>query len=193
MRERDRDELDRLLASGRIAAPTRERWRERVLDRVGVRPWWQQRTVAILSPALAAAGVALYFGLASERAYLPRGDSPSMQGSVAIECAHDFGGTCSASDFLAVRVRSNAPAFLVAYAQMVGDDRRVWLFVGESALPVAPGPEEKTLDQVVHLRSIPPGSYQVHLLLSDKRLSAEEALLAPSSALMRVVPLEVAP
>jgi len=196
-----RERLDQLLSRGHLAGPAAERILEGALRDAEIvpQPWYRRRIVLWGSPVLCAAVAALVLvARPSPEGMRSKGGSASTGAIVSVECGGRAPGTCAADDLIMFRVEAVArPGFLGAYAEPAGGGERVWFFPSAdgSAPAVAAGAEPQVLRQAVAARSLSPGRYQVHVVISDRPFGKSEILAAtgPDVIAVGTTPLEVSP
>jgi hypothetical protein len=157
------DELDVLLAHGRLSAPDRDRMFDRIMATQPKRRW-RGFAVAVGSLLAAAAMVLMIFTRSSS--FRARGASGNV---LEIACRAVPGQKCPQGEVLLFRVSGVAQkAWLAAYAEPLGSGERVWYF--PTAQGFAPSIEAKAAPDVLPQGARlgpeqPPGRYQVKLLL----------------------------
>jgi hypothetical protein len=190
-RSRKSDEIDHLLARGRMGGPAREEVLARVLDAQApaLAPWWRRAFAQYWAPVLAAAAILLFAIRPKDDRFTPKG-APSAGPALSVLCVD----ACRPGSTLAFQVEdARAAAYLTAWAEPVAGGERVWYLEGTRA-PVDALAGMQTLKQAVRLGpSQPPGAYRVHLVLSAAPLSREVALGTHEAIAEVVVPLEVTP
>jgi hypothetical protein len=207
-RTRKTDRIDTLLARGRLSGPAREEILERVLvasagEAAASVPWWRRPMVSFGLPALAAAAALLVLVRRPDDGLTAKG-APVVEPALEVACATEGPSaapaasavSCATGQNLAFRVEdATEDGFLTAWAEPVAGGERVWYFVGDGAAPVVAHPGVQTLRRAVRLGAEqPPGAYRVHLLLSVRPLSREDALGQRGDVASRaIVPLEVRP
>jgi hypothetical protein len=127
-----------------------------------------------------------------------KGRTPGDRAVVSVECGGRAPGTCGRDDLILFRVEAVArQGFLAAYAEPTAGGERVWFFpqADGSAPVVAAGAEPQMLRQGVAARSLSPGRYQIHIVISGRPLSKPEILsgAGPDVIAVRTAPLEVVP
>jgi hypothetical protein len=182
--------LDFLLAQGRLPGPEKERIKDRLLATRGRgrRAW----LMGLLAGGLAVGVGALLL--------MPRMDGFSVKGGggqaqIEVECLGGESDRCPVGATL-LFVVSGAPrlAFLSAYAEPAAGGERIWYYSAQEDSPaVTP---DKTVPLRRGIRIGPehrPGSYRLHLILSERPLRREEALAGRSRAILaaRTLPLTV--
>jgi hypothetical protein len=169
---RQDDDLDLLLARGRLGGPGREQVLRQTLDRAAPRRRWLW--VAPLTAACAAAAALLLVVRPTE--FRARG----VDGGALLEvtCADGARDRCRSGELLVFRVDgASTGGRLAAWAEPEGGGARVWYFpTVEGALPqVAAQPGPQVLHEAVRIGAEqPPGSYVVHLLLLPAPLARAE-------------------
>ena len=176
------EELDRLLARGKLGGPTRERVLERVLDRVAPRPsarrWAWASGIALAS----AAAVLLLVRPGAHDGFTAKGGAVDNGARVEATCLDGSASRCPSGGTLVFRVeRADAGGFLVAYAIREGapDDARIWYFPSDDG--VLPELRRQSAPQVITrgVRLGPehaPARYVVHTAIAARRLSRAEVL-----------------
>jgi hypothetical protein len=171
---RDDDELDRLLARGRLSG----RQRDNVLDgavRAAAprRRGWRQ-LLAVLLPATAAALLLLLW---PRQAFTPKGAPASTL--LEVTCVDGARDRCRAGETLLFHVGgANQGGVLTAWAEPAGGGEAIWYFPpsDDRPLTVAATPAMQTLGRGVRLGpEQPPGAYVVHLVLTARPLTRAEA------------------
>jgi hypothetical protein len=172
-------ELDSLLAQGRLSGPARDRIFDAVVAANRPAPRWRRLLLWALPLSTVAALLLLILRPSEFRA---RGAGGPILEAV---CATEPCRVGSALMFRASAV--DVGGFLAAYALSAGVDERIWYFPspdgecptvdvesGTQTLPrgVRVGPEQ------------PPGRYRVHLLLSRRPLTRAEALSPPGGVVL---------
>ncbi len=182
------DYLDKLLGRDRLSGPAREQILRQALKAAGVAPllpWWRRARLGWWVPAVAGvtALVLLIHPRQTHDGFAPKG-SGLREPVVEVGCLGGSALRCRTGEPLIFRVAgADAGGYLAAYAEPVGASggQRVWYFptAGAAAAQVAAQAEPQTLRQAARLGSEqPPGRYQVHLVLSRRPLTREEALAA---------------
>jgi len=190
------DELDRILARGRLSAPRRERIFEQV-ERA-VRPtgsFLRSRYVLVAGPLALAAAVALMFKpwLGPPGGYSSKGKRTS---SIETDCSGGELSACPRGSKLVFRVDGiTTPVFFQAYAEPKGaDGERVWYFPisGAPAPRIEPGVEPRTLEKgiVVGPEHVS-GAYRVHVVLSTLPLSRPDVLRAEGANIAAVETIDM--
>jgi hypothetical protein len=196
------NELDRLLARGRLSGPDRDRILDRVLQNVGTEPARRPRgwLVAIASAA-AAAIVAVVVWVALQPGDRDEGFRTKGGGAgVAVEigCRHGEDirrDRCARGDRLLVQVDGlGQEAYLAAWADGP-DGRRVWYFPeDDGVMPrVVPGGGPVLVDRSVGIGDEhAPGNYQITVLILAEKAGREE-LLDAEPMTVQSFDLEVTP
>jgi hypothetical protein len=197
MKYRD-EELQKLLARGRLGGPARERVLERVLTEVAPprrkgRAWLVPLALALSS------GVAVLVVMARPRPDDGWGTKGGPGGSaVTLEGRCGESGPCHPGATLMFSVFGSSRAgFLGAYAEPVGGGERLWYFSAETGSPPVPASDQATRPAGQGILIGPehrPGDYQVHLFLTASPLP-QAVLLAggdPRILARAVVPVTVA-
>jgi hypothetical protein len=174
------DELDALLARGRLSAPEKERMLERLL--AGAAPprrrWRALFPIAGLATAAAAVTLVL---LAGRDGFRARGEGG---GVLEVGCRTGARDRCPSGELLLFRVSGvDRPAWLAAWAEPASGGERVWYFpTANAAAPrIEPRSSPQVLSQGVRLGpSQPPGRYQVKLLLLPAPPTRESVATAQS-------------
>jgi hypothetical protein len=183
-----RNELDRLLARGRLSGPRRDRIFESVERRVHpIGAVVRSRFVMIAGPLVLAAAVALVLKPAAFR----RDEFASKGGpatTVQIDCLGGTLSACPRGSKLAFRLDAGASRFYVqAYAQP--DDpgaERVWYFPTASAPApyVDTSAEDRKLEKgIVIGPEHGAHRYRIHVVTSSMPLSREEVLRGAGPAI----------
>jgi hypothetical protein len=197
-----RDRLDDLLSRGRLAGPAAERILDGALRDAGIvgPPWYRRKPVLWGSPVLvcAAAAAFLLIGRPSPDAMRSKGAAAGDDAVVSVECAGRASGTCAGDDLILFRVEAvSRQGFLAAYAEPAAGGERIWFFPAAhgSAPVVTVSAEPQMLKQAVAARSLSPGRYQVHIVITARQLSKPEILsgVGPDVITVRTLPLEVTP
>jgi hypothetical protein len=197
-----RDRLDQLLSRGRLRGPAAERILDGALReaRIVPPPWYRRKAMLFGSPVLAGAVAAAFvlIGKPSPDAMRSKGGTAGDSAVVSVECSGRPPGTCRTDDLILFRVEAVArQGFLIAYAEPSAGGERIWFFpqADGSAPVVAASAEPQTLRQAVAARSLSPGSYQVHIVITGRSVSKTEILsgVAPDVITVRTTPLEVVP
>jgi hypothetical protein len=186
------DELDALLARGKLSGPERDRMFERLA--AGAAPprrrWWR---LAVPLGGLATAAVVLLVLFVGRDGFRERGERGAL---LEVGCRDGARDRCPAGELLLFRVGGvDRPAWLAAYAEPVAGGERVWYF--PTADGAAPAIEARAAPQVlaqgVRLGATqPPGRYNVKLVLLPSPPTRATALTAkPLSATVQA--LEVTP
>ena len=185
----DDQELDHLLAKGRLSGAEKERILDNVLA-AHARPSFWRRLVQPSGPVFrvlvgSAAALALIVVLlprptGNPSGFQAKGDDASTTAFVEAACA----GPCRSGSTLVFRVSGlQVPAYLAAWAEPVGESR-IWYFPGDdSELPrVEPTISPSMLPRGVKLGvEHPPGSLTLHLVLVRRTMS-RQTLLAVDAA-----------
>jgi hypothetical protein len=154
------DELDVLLAHGRLSAPDRDRMFDRVMAAQPKRSW---RGFAVAGALAAAIALMIFM---RDDGFRARGAPGNV---LEIACRAVPGKKCPEGEVLLFRVSGVAQkAWLAAYAEPLGSSERVWYF--PTAAGFAPSIEAKAAPNVLPQGARlgpeqPPGKYQVKLLL----------------------------
>lgn len=196
------EELDRLLARGRLGGAARERVLSRVLDKVA--PAWRSPATWALGLSLAGAAAAVLTVLnvrPTPGAFTAKGGATATGPHLEVLCIDGSVARCPAGSTLVFRVEgAEKGAFLAAYAVREGDPEgaRIWYFPSgdgfEPELPVGASPQ--IIPRGVRIGpEQAPGRYAVHLALAKAFLSREAALDAatPSVLARSTTTLEVTP
>src|SRR5262249_34497530 len=127
-----------------------------------------------------------------------KGGSPSDTAVVSVECGGRAPGTCRSDDLILFRVEGGArPGFLAAHARPAAGGGRAWFSPqAEGRAPVVPaGTEPQMLREAVAARSLSPGRYQVHIVITRHPIPKLEILSGsgPDVMAVRTTPLEVLP
>jgi hypothetical protein len=108
-----------------------------------------------------------------------KGGSASSQGAVApaVECSGLDPRRCSRGDMIVFRFDGcGQGAHVAAYAQRPADGQLIWFFPradgGSPLLTTACGPQ--VLPEGIRASELPPGHYQVHVLLTHRALTRDE-------------------
>ena len=195
MTARDDDDLDRLLARGRLGGPTRDRILAGTLRAAEPRRRMWSRWWAFALPATAA--VLLGFVFWPRATFRPKG-APAAT-FLDVSCGAGPGQPCHPGDTLLFHAGGvSQSATLAAWAEPEGGGERIWYFPAAdvATVVVTPATSMQTLRRGVRLGSEhAPGRYLVHLVLARRPLTRGQAL-APSSGdvlATAIVPLEVTP
>jgi len=171
------DELDTLLARGRMSGAARERVLENVLRRRS--PRTARRFAAPAVGALAAAAAFVVFVRSGRDGFTPKGDARTTIGLEAT-CTE---GACHAGATLVLRI-DDVPegAHLAAYAVREGareESSRIWYFPeadgAEPTLLAQPGPQLVRRGIVLGPEHAP-GRYVVHVVIAKRPLTRDGAL-----------------
>lgn len=180
------DELDVLLAHGRLSAPDRDRVFERVLSTV---PRRRRRWLAGAS-ALAAAAFVLVAMFVGRDGFRPRGEAAPV---LEIACRAEPGERCPAGEMLLFRASGvSRAAWLAAYAEPVGGGERIWYFPTANgwAPSLDAGAKPQVLPEGVRLGAA--GKYDVKLFLfaapPTRPMVLGETPLAASTQRLEVTP-----
>jgi hypothetical protein len=197
-----RDRLDQLLSRGRLGGPTAERVLDGALRQAGIvpPPWYRRRAVLFGSPVLVCAAAAAFvlIGRPAPDTMRSKGGSPGDSAVVSVECGGRAPGTCGREDLILFRVEAVArQGFLAAYAEPAIGGERIWFFpqADGSAPVVAAGTGPQVLREAVAARSMSPGHYQVHIVITGRPVSKQEILAGAGADVIavRTTPLEVTP
>jgi hypothetical protein len=178
----DDDEIDQLLARGRLSGPQRERIFDRLYESVrpagmGVR----SRLLFIATPLAVAAAIVLVLRSSSVTApsFTAKGHRASR---VEVVCSGGPLSACPRGSHLFFRFDAGAsPAFVQAYAEPINPNReRVWYF--PTAATPAPRIESAADGGVLEKAIVlgpehANGRYQVRIMLSATPMSREDVLL----------------
>jgi hypothetical protein len=200
MKSQRDEELQRLLARGRLGGPARERVLGRVLDRVAPPPPKRRPWLVPLILALGSATAILVL-VARPRPDDGRwGDKGGRPGKpVALEARCGAAPACEPGATLMFSVfGATTPGYLGAYARRVESGERIWYFSAETESPRVPASDRQTEPAgrgIVIGRDHTPGHYEIHLFLSTTPLT-QATLLAggdPRVVAHAVVPIDVVP
>jgi hypothetical protein len=183
------EDLDRLLARGRLPASARERILTAALARNRRQPWWRRARAAWWGPVAlgAAAAVAVLvprIGHDTGIGFRSKGLAPAA-GSLSILCETGAADRCKSGQLLLFRVEGlRAPGYLTARARRIGaSPGEIVLLPRADGSPVlvSPQPTPQVLGSAIRLGGdLLPGHYEVVLSLSG-------------SANVTRLPLEVLP
>jgi hypothetical protein len=190
-RDLDDDELDLLLARGRLSGPTRERMLDAALPRAPRRRRWAWWTSGAAAACAAAVAVVL---LVRGDGFRPRGAGGG--GAVLdVRCQDGARDRCATGQLLVFQVDgAKTGGALAAWAERSGGGgERVWYFpTATGAQPtVAAQPGRQVLPEAVRLGAEQaPGAWEVHLVLLDSPV-ARDAIASAKPRASRVVRMEV--
>jgi hypothetical protein len=206
----ERDEIDRLLARGRLGAPSRERVLARVLEAAEPRPsrgrFWAGLMAFASAAALAAAIVLVHRrpdALPGD-AFTAKGAGGVASARVEVSCLETGTARCALGQTLVFQVEDAPQAsLLAAYAEREGSAERIWYFPSKndpSLVPVRANAGSEVLPRGARLGpEHVPGRYVVTTILVKHEMTADALLAALARAgagdiLGRwTTPLEVTP
>jgi hypothetical protein len=209
--EQNDDELDLLLAGGRLRGPAAERLRARVLDQSAAAPPRRRGARLAISAVLVLGAAAVLPLMVAQREPGPpsgtrakgAGDSAATATPLIAEVACTGAasaarlGTCPTGSRVSIAI-SGAPTggYVGAYAEPVAGGPRIWYFSSEdgpAALSESEGETRLASRSIVLGSEQPPGRYRVHVVLSSRPLGREEILdRGAAGAISRtVLPLDV--
>jgi hypothetical protein len=203
------DDVDKLLAAGRLGGPARERILERVLRDVDPaaprsRRWrWSRAIAALLAASSVAAGVALFTRVAPRPSQSDglraKGPAPAAAPAISLLCS-DGEGICRTGERLFFRIGPTPRRrWLVAYAERADQPGapRIWLSPGEagrgdSVLEVPASDAPSVLRRAVEIgAAMPPGRYAVTMSLFDHAPTPTELHEAPVGRARLTAPLVI--
>ncbi len=187
MSERD-DELDRLLARGRLGGPARDRILEQALARARASRPRRRARLLWLAPVLAAAAAIVLWVRVPKDGFRARGGDGRPL--VEATCKGGERARCPRGGTLVFRVDGAAGGgFLSAYATPVAGGEKIWYFPpagGESPrLAAAAGPQLVPFGVELGAEQ-PPGEYELHFLITPSAPTRAEAAAAPALATQRL-------
>jgi hypothetical protein len=203
---RSDEEIDALLAAGRLGGPVRDRIFDAVATEVGARAqgrraWVPRWSFALGGLAAAAAAIALFVvprdhagGDGMRAKGVPGGAAPALE----LACAGGTLAACPVGSTLLFAVGEAQDGFLAAYAEPRPAGERVWYFSADGAAPAvhaAPGLQPAGKGIRIGPEHAP-GDYVVHVLLTRAPRSREEVLRGPAASELlasRDIPLTIVP
>ena len=167
------DELDELLARGRLSGNQYDSIEERVLERT--RPERSKRWWFALAPATAAAsllGVWLVARAGSDDGFTEKGGGEPARAAIDVGCEGPRPHVCRLGETLMFSVgASERPGYLAAYAERVDVPApRIWYFPARSGGQprVEPAAATRVLGEGIRLGAPHvPGRYRVHAWISE--------------------------
>jgi hypothetical protein len=200
------DELDRLLARGRMGAPARERVLGRVLEKAAPKKsrmasW--AGVFAFVSAGAVAAALLLMQGH-PEGTFTSKGGTAAATARVEASCIDGDPGRCPMGSTLVFRAEECAEAckgggYLAAFAERPGSTERIWYFPSSndpSLPPVAAQAEPQVLARGARIGpEHTPGPYVVTMILLRRPLTREQIADAKGADEVRrwTTPMEVTP
>ncbi len=180
------DELDFLLAQGRMPGPVKERILQRAMDAAVPKkpPSWLVRmrfALATLGAAAAlAVGLLMVTPRTQEDGFKAKGSGKEAGGALSLECLGARLNACPQGATLMFVVGATPVAgFLVAYAEPEAGGERIWYFSKEDGSPAVPALQTLPLRQGIRIGpEHAPGRYRVHLVVASRALSRQERLQA---------------
>lgn len=162
----DDNELDRLLAKGKLGGPRADK----VLDRLmKERRAARRRRLAVIwgGPLLAMAAVLVFMLRPTSDGFRARGDGEGPV--IEVTCKDGSANRCPSGGTLVFRVDGAvAGGFLAAWAEPAGGGKRVWYFA-ESSMRLMSQPETQVIPVGVKLGpEQPAGVWEIHGLVSDQ-------------------------
>lgn len=194
------EEIDHLLAEGRLAGPTKDRIFDAVIERVGAPAPSEDRGTEGRRPRswrfwtgglLVLAGAAAVWLLVPRSAthdlgtdFRPKGPaSPGARPQLDAVCAGASLAACPVGATLVLGVSEGEGGFLAAYAEperAAGSPggERIWYFSKEGESPrLAPGDGAQAARKAIRIGAEHlPGDYQVHLFLTRSPLGRAQLL-----------------
>jgi hypothetical protein len=202
MTDPSEDELDRLLARGRMGGPARERVLGRVLETTAPRKarmasW--AGVLAFVSAGAVAATVLLVRGHPDD-SFTSKGGSAAVTPRVEVSCIDGDPSRCAMGSTLVFRAEDcEAGGYLAAFAERSGSTERLWYFPSSND-PTLPSIAAKAEPQVLPrgARIGPehtPGRYVVTMILAKRQLTRDQIVDATSPDLLGrwTTPIEVTP
>jgi hypothetical protein len=176
------DDLDHLLARGKLSGAIRDRIVEGVLRKQASPPWWRRWALVWWLPPVTAA-VVLFAVVPRNGGFSARGSGSAGATSPLLEvsCRDGEPARCPQGSALVFRISgAEHGGYLAVYAEPIGAaGERVWYFPESdgSSPEVEAQVEPQILSRAVRLGGAqPPGTYEVHLVLGSQPLDREEAL-----------------
>jgi hypothetical protein len=204
--ERSDDEIDALLAGGRLGGSVRDRVFGVVAEQVGARPAtaarprsWPRWTFALGTLAVGVAAVALLVvprDRALDDGMRAKGSSTGVAPALELSCAGGSLAACPIGSTLLFAVGEGQEGFLSAYAEPRPAGERVWYFSAEGAAPaVHASPGLQGAAKAIRVGpEHAPGAYVVRIFLARTPLRREVLLAGPPAADLvatRDVPLTI--
>jgi hypothetical protein len=185
--DREPDDLDALLARGRLGGPARERIAQRVMNETAKRRVWP--ALAFGTSALAAAAALLLLLRTGPDALRPKGgDAAGL--AVDVVCTTGELHRCPRGGTLAFSIEPSAePVYLHAWAE---GEERTWYFAGDDAMRI--DPMQRMLGKGVVLDAAP-GALRVHVVIARRKLTRDQLVShSPDDVITRtIVAIEVTP
>jgi hypothetical protein len=190
MPARSDDDLDNLLAQGKLSGAVRDRIFEQVAESAGARrrfaPAWAGRAGVGLGALAAAAAIALVVIPRDHTAPdALRAKGPTVP-AVTLEASCRGGSlaACPVGATLLFAAEGTAQGFLAAYAQQRPDGERIWYFSADGESPeLRPSGGLQPASRAVRIGAEhAPGPYVLHLFLTRAPLSRAALLAGPSPA-----------
>jgi hypothetical protein len=191
------DPLDGILARSRLSGPTRDRIFEAALASAGLdaaakaRKRWRW-ALAVAFSGVALAGFLLFVPPAAE--HMSAKGGPKAAPLVHVECSDSASSSCGPDAMLVFRVEGTTiPCYLSAYAVPRAGGERIWIFpMADGTAPqVAAAEGPRVLSQGARARSLPPGKYDVRVVLSKRLLGRAEVETAADVLTRSTSPIEV--
>jgi hypothetical protein len=184
------DDLDGLLARGRLSGPQRDRILERVLAKTKPSRRFRLKHVFLAAPvaAAAAASILLVSQFWNRADFSPKGGAASV---IEVTCSEGPLSACPIGSTLVFRFDEvSTPAYVQAYAtpSSSGEGERVWYFP-TSSVP-APQLTAKTSSELLRKAVVvgpehSASAYQITVALSAEPLARDDLLRGGSQVLHR--------
>lgn len=182
MKHRTDEELDFLLARGKMSGAARERVLTAIERQVTPKP----RRFRLLGGGLAAAGLAaaalaLLWVRPKGGEFTPKGAAVDAAFTVEIACLESGTGSCHLGDTLVLRVDGKAPSgYLAAYATGESSpEQRIWYFPEANGSWAEVSAERETQVIARGIKLGPEhraGRYVVHTIVARRPLGRDDAL-----------------
>jgi hypothetical protein len=183
-------ELQRLLARGRLGGPGRERVLARVLQSAA-RPPARRWRVWIATLALATSGTAALVLMRRTPAgdeFTAKEGAKGKTGVLDLACVGGSSAACAVGSTLVFSaIGSSGPGYLAAYAEPAAGGERIWYFSADGESPAIPVSTSGTRPAPRGVRLGPEhaaGRYLVHVFLTEAPLARRALLEAKRPGLL---------
>jgi hypothetical protein len=183
-------ELQRLLARGRLGGPGRERVLERILQGIA-RPVARRWRIWIATLALAASGTTALVLMRRTPAgdeFTAKEGAKGKTGVLDLACLGGSSAACAEGSTLVFSATgASRPGYLAAYAEPAGGGERIWYFSADGESPAIPVSTSGTHPAPRGVRLGPEhaaGHYLVHVFLTTTPLTRSALLAARSAAIL---------
>jgi hypothetical protein len=196
------EELDRLLARGRLSAPGRERVLGRVLEATAPKKSRAASWAGVFAFVSAGAVLATLLLVRGrpDGSFTPKGGAVAATPRVEVSCIDGDPSRCAVGSTLVFRAEDcEAGGYLAAFAERAGAKERIWYFPSSNdptLPPIAPKAEPQVLTRGARIGpEHTPGPYVVTLILVKRPMTRDEISEGTSPDLLRrwTTPIEVTP